>query len=192
MRVSACKIRGGYNSASALGQGMALERCTVRAVTVFRKRLRYRFTSCASGRASHGAAPAKCLGPKGCAQQNSGMMNYEQNPSETRCPFLPNSSRNSQACSLGSPADLALHLRLCCSTPFSLPTVARTSPLCCRATVRRHEERAWSALPAHASFFSHCGPTVLQPDRGASRRFVRRSSWEEPRASAHRSANQAS
>ncbi len=180
MRVSASKIRGGYNTASALGQGMALERCNARAVTVFRKRLRSKLTSCASGRASHGADAAKLLGPKECAQQNSGTMNYERNPSETRCLLLPYSSRNSRACSLGPPAGLALHLRLCCSTPFPLPTVARMSPLSCRATVRRHEECAWSALPAHASSFSHCGPTDLQPDRGASRRFVRRSSWEEP------------
>ncbi len=186
MRVSALKIRGACHTARAFGRGLALERRGVRIVRLFCQRFCSSFPPLRSSRgASHGARAAKLLGPKDCAQPNSQTMNYEAPCPEASRILLPSSLPSSRACSLGSTAGLgssarlAQHLPLHCTTPFSLPTVVGTNRLRFRVYARRPEEGVPAALPAHASSFSHRGPTLLQSNRGATKQLVRCFSLKE-------------
>jgi hypothetical protein len=190
VRVSALKIRGACHTTRAFVRGLALERCSVRIVKLLCQRFCSSFPLLRSSRtASHGACAVKLLGPKDSAQQNSRTMNYEASRPAISCLVLPSSSPSSRAGSLGSAAGLgssarlAQHLPFHCSAPFSLPTVVKTNRLRFRVHARRPAEGVPAAQPAHASSFSHRGPTLLQSNRGATQPLVRRFSLKAPPSS---------
>ncbi len=172
MRVLDGKIRGGFKISSVLGQGAVLA-----GVGCFRMELPSRRSSRdASGPAAPGSAAAGLLSPQERHETNSGTMSHGRirfeaqgiSPSPTANPRVLPSGSQGYARSPHSPAHLLF------------PVVDWTISLPSRVAVRRDAGNGLAALPPGVPHFSLYAPTLPFPGGGAARRFVRRSSLEEP------------